>query len=153
MAVSPAYTFDYEVSLRPRHDGGFEATGCSLQTRNGTLPGLLGDAPVVTVHGDVVRFAPDHWRRPSENFLAALCVVVPPLHNWFVDRRLRRASVDGMELIVPELAGLLHAGAVLRVTSVLEAGVPVDPPHANVSLHSERGLIRTWDRVRARFGS
>lgn len=150
MAVSPAYTFDYELGLRARHDGAFEGTACSLQERDGTLPGLLGAAPGVSVDGDVVRFVAGSLPSATANLLENFSALIPPLHDWLVDRRLRLASVERMELVVPGLREVLRAGVVLRATSVLQSGVPVDPPLADVSVHSGGVLVRSWASVPAR---
>ncbi|HEY3498239.1 MAG TPA: hypothetical protein VGK73_26265 [Polyangiaceae bacterium] len=144
MAVSPEYSFDYEVILRVREGGGFEGTAESVQAREGLLPGLAGPCPVASVSGDDLRFEAPRLS-VLEMLLEAFEFVVPPLFNGLRQRRSARASVRAIELSVPGLGAALRNGSVLRATLVTEASVPVQPLQAHVSVRSEHGPIRTWE--------
>jgi len=147
MAVSPAYTFDYEVRLRARDDRGLEGSAESLQQRAGTLPGLAGRAPLVFVSGDEVRLEPRTPPSRVSALVETFAALIPPLHDWLVDRRLEGASVRGIELFVPGLGASLQPGHVLRVTLVTEAQIPVHPPAVDVFLGSDGVAVKTWKSV------
>src|SRR5689334_8559765 len=98
MAVSSAYTFNYEVEVEPREGGGFNGSARSLQEAEGLLPGLAGARPIVNVVGDDLYFEARELPSALSNGLEAVSVLVPPLCNWLVDRRLRQASLRRIEL-------------------------------------------------------
>jgi len=148
MAVSSAYTFSYEVDVSLPEGSTMKATARSLQEAEGALPGLAGAHPLVTIADDTITFhaqaSPSRLGRTLE-FVTALIL---PLHDWLVDRRLRRASVHRIELSAPGLCTLLERGQVVRATLEMDgAGTPVHPPRATVLLLSEANVVRTWAHV------
>ena len=148
MAVSSAFTFSYEVAVSPGDGGAIEASARSLQAAAGELPGLVGAHPLVSIEADAIRF--DAREQPSKlgQALELVTLPLPPLRNWLIDRRLRRASVRRIELAVSGLRALLQRGQVIRATLELDgSGFPADPPRATVALSSEGHVVRTWDGV------
>lgn len=148
MAVSSAFTFSYEVDVSPGDGGVIEGTARSLQEAAGELAGLVGAHPLVSTDADAIRF--DAREQPSKlgQALELVTLLIPPLRNWLIDRRLRRASVRRIELSVPGLCALLQRGQVIRATLELDgSGIPVDPPRATVALLSGGHVVRTWDGV------
>jgi hypothetical protein len=102
----------------------------------------------VTIAADAIRF--DAREQPSRlgQALELLTLLSPPLRNWLIDRRLRRASVCRIELTVPGLCALLRNGQVIRATLELDgSGIPADPPRATLALLSGGHLVRRWDGV------
>ena len=75
-------------------------------------------------------------------------MLLPPLRNWLIDRRLRRASVRRIELSVPGLCALLQRGQVIRAALELNGpGIPLYPPRATLELLSGGQVVRTWNGV------
>lgn len=148
MAVSSAFTFSYEVDISRRDGGAVEATARSLQEAAEDLAGLVGPRPLVSIDTDMIRF--DARERPSKlgQALELVALPLPPLRNWLIDRRLRRASVCRVELSVPGLCAQLRQGQLIRATLDLDgSGVPVAPPRATLTLLSGDRVVRTWDGV------
>jgi hypothetical protein len=148
VAVSSAFTFNYEVAVSPSDGGAIEATARSLQQAAGGVPGLVGAHPLVSIHADGIRFDARDLPSKLARALEVVTVLFPPLSNRLIDRRLRRASVRRIELSVPGLCALLQRGQVLRATLELDgSGIPVTPPRATVALLSGGHVVRTWDGV------
>jgi hypothetical protein len=148
VAVSSAYTFSYELDVAPGPGGAIEASARSLQEAAGGLPGLAGAQPLASIEADVIRF--DARALPSTlgQALELVTLLLPPVRNWLIDRRLRRAAVRRIELSVPGLGALLQRGQVVRATLELDgSGAPLSPPRATVALLSEGQVVRTWRGV------
>lgn len=150
MAVSPAYTFDYEVRVKKSDVGGFAGIAESLQEREGALPGLAGPGPKVVVQGDAMALHARLLPSSNHDVLEAVLSFLPVISNALVDKRLRRASVRRIELSVPGLGSLLSEGNVLRMTLLLDdSGVPRNPPCCTVTLSSDGTPVRTWQELTA----
>jgi hypothetical protein len=148
VAVSSAFTFSYEVDISPGGGGVIEATARSLQEAAGDLPGLVGAHPLVSIDSDAMRFHAREQTSKLGQALELVTLLLPPLRNWLIDRRLQRASVRRMELSAPGLGALLERGQVLRATLELDgSGFPADPPRATLALLSGGRVVRTWDGV------
>lgn len=148
MAVSSAFTFSYEVDVSSG-GGAIEATARSLQEAAGELPGLVGAHPRVSIDADALRFDAAELPSKLSQALEPVAVLIPPLYDWLIDRRLQRPSVRRIELSVPGLCALLQGGGrVIRATLELDgAGIPLDPPRATLVVLSGGQVVRTWNGV------
>jgi hypothetical protein len=148
VAVSSAFSFSYEVEISSGDGGAFEATARSGQEAAGELPGLVGARPLVSIKADMVRFDARDLPSKLDHVLELVTVLVPPLRNWLVDRRLQRASVRRIELSVAGLCALLQRGQIIQATLELDgSGIPIHPPRATVVLLSGQHVVRTWGGV------
>ncbi|MBN1611258.1 MAG: hypothetical protein JW940_31790 [Polyangiaceae bacterium] len=149
MAVCAAYTFDYEVRVAPGNDGSFEGTAASVQEKQGMLPGLAGPGPLVRIAGDRVEFLSQVLQSTAGRVIESLLVLIPPLCNLWIDRRLRQASVRRIDLCVPGLSEVIEAGHILRAALECDhTGTPLQPLVAEVSLlASNRVTLREWHGV------
>jgi hypothetical protein len=124
MAIHASQRFDYEITPLPARPGespyrpsttGWRCTTVNLQSSRGELPGLAGLRPTVRVEGDRLRVDSDPAERPPAAWTEWLTLVVPPLHDRWLDRCHRRAQVRAFEFDIPGLGARLREGLVLRV--------------------------------------
>jgi len=151
MAVSPIYSFDYEILVRASGDGSFAGSAVSLQTREGTAPGLLGSTPWLEVHADDLHLeALPGQRRMADAWgwlfiWQLLFIWYPPLFNLWGNWQERRASIKSIRATVPELGGALRAGQRLRVQLQFDPNAGAGPtPLVDVTLHDGQRVVQRW---------
>jgi hypothetical protein len=126
MAIASNYGFDYEATLAPDEDGLYSGVARSLQAEAGSLPGLAGRSPRITVAGEAIRVD----SHPSEAPPAAgwrWLELVPGLAGLALDRRLRSAAVRSFTVALPGLTARLRPGTRLRLTQTFRGGLGQAP--------------------------
>ena len=141
MAISTRYQFDYEVILHPDCDGVYTGIAQSLQAKAGSLPGLAGRHPRVTVALDALLVEASEAEAPPNAFLR-LWEFIPVLRGRYLARYARSAAVRAFSLPLPSAKAWLAPGTRIRLTHSLLA--PLGQP----MVASTRILIVTPDGER-----
>lgn len=145
MAIPLNHCFDYEISIAAANHGGFAGSAVSAQEREGALPGMLGSTPKLAVNGDELRLQALPEQLPSAKAWELLFVVLFPLHNRWIDRQLRRATVRAIRLTAPGLGSVLRVGQTLRLQLQFEPNAGAGSvPCVDVSLSQAETVVQRW---------
>jgi hypothetical protein len=140
MAVSTAHWFHYEVTITVSDGGEPNGTIVNRQAEHGSVPGLAGFRPTVSIFGDTLHVASSASEAPPHPIWDWVTAFVPFTHKAYATRRLCAAQVQSFALELPGLSRLIRTGCVLRL---MQSYVPAPNNPFSAERHCEVVLLES----------